>query len=92
LYGRPGTKKEKEIYLIDFGLCTKYKELDGQHIQKHQTSHFIGNFTFCSMHTCRTFTKSRRDDFESIFYVLAYLLNKFKLPWSGLMGNNCDTP
>jgi hypothetical protein len=39
---------------------------------------------FCSLNTCRTFTKSRRDDFESLLYILLYLTNDFKLPWSDI--------
>jgi len=32
--------------------------------------------------------KSRRDDFESLFYLLMYLLNRAKLPWSYLTNRN----
>jgi hypothetical protein len=92
LFGLDNSSKKNDIFLIDFGLCTEYLNKDGTHIARHQTGHFIGNYTFCSLNTCRTYTKSRRDDFESIFYVLAYLLNKFRLPWTGLMGNNCNSP
>ena len=37
---------------------------------------------FASLNSCRGFNKSRRDDIESTFYLLAYLLNDKKLPWS----------
>lgn len=47
---------------------------------------------FCSLNICRTTNKSRRDDFESIFYVLIYLLNKFRLPWSKLSNLKPYTP
>lgn len=47
---------------------------------------------FCSLNICRTINKSRRDDFESIFYVLLYMLNKFKLPWSKLANLKPYTP
>jgi hypothetical protein len=39
---------------------------------------------FCSLNTCRTFTKSRRDDFESLLYILLYLTNDLRLPWSDI--------
>jgi hypothetical protein len=37
------------------------------------------------MNTCRALSKSRRDDFESIFYIVSYLINGLRLPWSGTM-------
>ena len=37
---------------------------------------------FASLNACRGNNKSRRDDIESAFYVLIYLLNGQKLPWS----------
>ena len=47
---------------------------------------------FCSLNISRTTNKSRRDDFESIFYILIYLLNKFRLPWSKLSNLKPYTP
>ena len=75
LFGLPGSDYERKLHLIDFGLCTKYKNEQGEHIKLVKTTRFIGNFSFCSLNTCRLYNKSRRDDFESIFYVLIYLLN-----------------
>jgi hypothetical protein len=37
---------------------------------------------FASLNSCRGYNKSRRDDIESLFYILIYLLNSSKLPWS----------
>jgi hypothetical protein len=34
------------------------------------------------MNACRGFTKSRKDDLESLLYLLAYFINNNKLPWS----------
>ena len=45
---------------------------------------FTGNFMFASLNSCRGFNKSRRDDIESAFYILIYLINGNKLPWSNI--------
>lgn len=37
---------------------------------------------FMSMNVARGSTLSRRDDIESVFYLLFYLLNRHKLPWN----------
>lgn len=40
---------------------------------------------FSSLNSCRGFNKSRRDDIESIFYILIFLLNNQYLPWCDLL-------
>ena len=37
---------------------------------------------FASLNSCRGYNKSRRDDVESILYIVIYMLNKSYLPWS----------
>lgn len=37
---------------------------------------------FSSMHICRGSSQSRRDDIESILYIMVYMLKKHLLPWS----------
>lgn len=44
---------------------------------------FCGNFKFASITSCKGYSKSRRDDIESIIYLLIFLLNENKLPWDG---------
>jgi hypothetical protein len=36
---------------------------------------------FASLNSCKGFNKSRRDDIESVLYIIIYLLNKKYLPW-----------
>ena len=36
---------------------------------------------FASLNSCRGNNKSRRDDIESAFYLILYILNKNFLPW-----------
>ena len=70
------------LYLIDFGLATRFKDDNRSHISKKQLNKFNGNFLFASLNSCRGYNKSRRDDIESAFYVLIYLINYQQLPWS----------
>lgn len=57
-----GYKDPNVLYLIDFGLTTKYLNDDGTHIEKDNLSCFCGNFLFASLNSCRGNNKSRRDD------------------------------
>jgi casein kinase 1 len=77
-----GFKDPSVLYLIDFGLTTKYLNDDGTHIKKENLSSFCGNFLFASLNSCRGNNKSRRDDMQSVMYVMVYLMNHNKLPWS----------
>lgn len=77
-----GHKDPSLIYLIDFGLTCKYLEADGTHSKKKYIEKFSGNFLFASLNSCRGNNKSRRDDIQSLMYIMVYLLNKNYLPWS----------
>ena len=76
-----GYKDPSIVYLIDFGLSCKYLNEDGSHNTKEFINKFSGNFMFASLNSCRGNTKSRRDDIQSILYIMIYLLNKNSLPW-----------
>ena len=78
-----GLNDPKVIYLIDFGISSKYHNPDGTHIKKLKYGSFAGNFMFASLNSLSKYTTSRRDDFQSLFYVMIFLLNKGTLPWSG---------
>lgn len=76
-----GHKDPQLIYLIDFGLTCKYLEEDDSHSKKKYIEKFSGNFLFASLNSCRGNNKSRRDDIQSVMYIMVYLLNKNYLPW-----------
>ena len=83
-----GYKDTAKIYLIDFGLSQLYIDTaTGQHVQKQNLAYFSGNFMFASLNSCRGNNKSRRDDIESIFYLMIYLYNNNYLPWRDFKGN-----
>ena len=78
-----GIKDPNIIYIIDFGLCKKYRSSKtGRHILPKMTGRFNGNFKFASPNVIRGKESSRRDDLISLGYMLIYLFRK-KLPWDG---------
>ena len=77
-----GNQDTHRLYLIDFGLASQYlDQKTGRHIRKLNTSRFSGNFMFASLNTLRGNNKSRRDDFESVIYILVFLISQSSLPW-----------
>lgn len=76
-----GHKDADLVYLIDFGLTQTFLTDDGIHTEKEYVRKFSGNFLFASLNSCRGNNKSRRDDVESVMYIMIYLLNDNYLPW-----------
>jgi serine/threonine protein kinase len=69
-----------KLYIIDFGLCKKYVNEEG-HIKNVQLTKILGTPTFVSLNIHNLNTPSRRDDLESMIYILMYLFFD-KLEWS----------
>ena len=72
------------LYLLDFGLAKKYrssKTLEQYpYIKKKKLT---GTARYASIHALEEMEQSRRDDLESVGYVLMYFL-RGELPWQGL--------
>lgn len=71
------------IYLIDFGLSKRYVDEKGNHIEYGESNLMRGTARYMSINGHLGINLSRRDDMESLGYVLIYLL-KGSLPWQGL--------
>jgi serine/threonine protein kinase len=67
-------KNEDILYIIDFGFCKTYIN-NGIHIQNKKRDHIIGTPNFISIRVSEGEEPSRRDDLESVVYILYYLWN-----------------
>ena len=72
-----------DIYLFDFGLsCNFINEVDNKHYAYSTNNSFVGTLRYASINTHLGKRQGRRDDLESLIYVLLYFI-KGGLPWEG---------
>ena len=76
-----GRKNKETIYLIDFGFAHKYRSSrTGKHIKYKYINKIIGSMLFNSINEAKGYEQSRRDDLESLGYMLLFLALDY-LPW-----------
>jgi hypothetical protein len=81
-------RTNKKLFLLDFGLARKYRSSSTlKHYPKCEKKKLTGTARYASINALNGTTQSRRDDLESVGYVLMYLL-RGNLPWQGLVVKN----
>jgi serine/threonine protein kinase len=72
------------VYIIDFGLAKKYRSLTTLvQYPMVKKDKLTGTARYASINALKGYEHSRRDDLESVGYILIYFL-KGKLPWQGI--------
>ena len=83
-----GLEDPHVIYLQNFYLCEKYRSSKTNlHAKFKYTKEIVGTERYGSVNALRGLRQGRRDDLESLCYMLIYFFLG-KLPWQGISGDS----
>ena len=80
-------KMNNTIYMIDYGLTRKYCDSHKKHIPYKDKKNLTGTALYASIYTHKGIEQSRRDDLESLGYMMVYFC-KGELPWMNVQAKN----
>jgi serine/threonine protein kinase len=83
LFGR--NEHNKQLFIIDFGFCKTFMNYETHNAMK-KTNSLIGSLTYASLNAHDFIDLSRRDDLESLGYMLVYFLLG-ELEWQNVPSN-----
>lgn len=78
-----GYSNKNDLFCIDFGLAKRFIKKNGEHIPFSPHSKFCGTARYASIAAHDNQEQGRKDDLESIAYILIYMY-KGKLPWQSI--------
>ena len=80
-------RRANVLYIIDFGLSKRFRHpKTRQHMPYREGKNLTGTPRYASINNHLGIEQSRRDDMESVGYVLVYFA-RGSLPWQGLKAN-----
>lgn len=80
-------KPSNIVHIIDFGLSKRFKDpRTNRHIEYRKDKTLSGTLRYTSIHSHLGEELSRRDDLESLGYIMIYFF-KGELPWSNMVFN-----
>lgn len=81
-------RRAHHVYMIDLGLAKRYRDAtSGNHIAYIEGKALTGTARYVSLHTHLGRQQARRDDMESLAYILIYFASG-GLPWQGVRCQN----
>ncbi|CAK92946.1 unnamed protein product (macronuclear) [Paramecium tetraurelia] len=75
--------ESSKIYVVDFGISKIYRDAQGNILPFRDNASFIGTTRYASIAAHKGHELSRKDDIESLIYVLLYFM-KGQLPWQNM--------
>jgi serine/threonine protein kinase len=79
-----GETQRHILHVVDFGLSTSFVDKTGRHVAPASGKPVLGTARFSSTNSHLGKELSRRDDLESIAFLLIYFARGGSLPWNGL--------